>query len=446
MAKTSIDMTEGEPWRLLLKFAVPAMLAGLLNQVYSVTDSIIVGRYLGENALAAVGGCGPLIMLLGAVMVGLNMGVGVIMSQCFGSRDITRMRKAFANSMYIGAILSLCMAVLGIVLSRPVLTLMGTPEGPLEQAVIYLRISYGTSVFPVLYWLFSCAFRGMGDSTTSLYCLIVSVVSNIFLDILFVAGLRWGVAGSAWATALAQAGAAVFSFYILNRKYPSMRFEKADFAYDKDIIREVAVLAIPIALQNGFNNIGNVVVQSAVNGFGTSVMAAYTAAVRVGTLSLMPVENIGGALSVYAGQNYGAGRQDRIDVGLAGAQRLVYIIGAVMGLIMTVCGKYAIYLFLEHPDPDIIRVSYQHILITAVPGILYGIMLNYQQLLRGLGKANQAVAGGFCQLIAKVIVAAVGAWLLKDLLVVWIAWPVSYVAGMIYPAIFYKRTYASAGR
>ena len=312
MAKTSVNMTAGEPWQLLLRFAVPTMLGGLLNQVYSITDSIIVGRYLGETALAAVGSCGPVVMLLGAVLVGLNMGVGVIMSQCFGSGSIERMRRAFANSLYLGAILSLVTAAIGILFSRLILTLMGTPAGPLPQAVLYLRIAYGTSIFPVLYWLFSCAFRGMGDSTTSLWCLIVSVVSNIFLDILFVAVFRWGVAGSAWATALAQAFAALFSYFMLWRKYPEMRFTKQDFAPDKEILRDVTVLAVPIALQNGFNNLGNIVVQSAVNGFGESVMAAYTAASRVGTLSLIPVENIGGALSVYAGQNYGAKKNERI--------------------------------------------------------------------------------------------------------------------------------------
>ena len=221
MAKTSIDMTSGEPWKLLLRFAIPTMLGGLLNQVYSITDSIIVGRYLGESALAAVGSCGPVVMLLGAILVGLNM----------------------------------------------------------------------------------------------------------------------GVAGSAWATALAQAGAALFSFFMLYRKYPVMRFRREDFTYDPETVRDVARLAVPIALQNGFNNFGNIVVQSAVNGFGQSVMAAYTAASRVGTLSLMPVENIGGALSVYAGQNYGAKKMHRIDKGVRSAQHLVYIIGAVTGLLMLLAGQ-----------------------------------------------------------------------------------------------------------
>ena len=439
MAKTSIDMTSGEPWKLLLWFAIPTMLGGLLNQVYSITDSIIVGRYLGESALAAVGSCGPVVMLLGAILVGLNMGVGVIMSQCFGSKNMDKMRKAFANSIYVGAALALTTALIGILLARTILTLMGTPEGPFEQAVTYLRISYGTSIFPVLYWLFSCAFRGMGDSTTSLYTLTVSVVSNIFLDILFVAGFRWGVAGSAWATALAQAGAALFSFFMLYRKYPVMRFRREDFTYDPETVREVARLAVPIALQNGFNNFGNIVVQSAVNGFGQSVMAAYTAASRVGTLSLMPVENIGGALSVYAGQNYGAKKMHRIDKGVRSAQHLVYIIGAMTGLLMLLAGKFAIYLFLPDPDPEVIRVSYQHILITAVPGILYGVMMNFQQVLRGMGKANDAVIGGFCQLIVKVAIAAAGAWLLKDLAIVWIAWPVSFVAGTVWPWLTYRR-------
>ena len=207
--KKNLDMTEGKPISLLWAFTFPTLMGNLLNQVYSITDSIVVGRYLGQTALAAVGSTMPVILLLAALMIGINVGVGIIISRYFGQKNEELMRRAFVNSLYLGLFLSAGMMVLGLTFSGTILRWMGTPEGPLQEATAYLEISFITMICPLMYYLFSSAFRGLGDSQTALYCLIVSVLSNIGLDVLFVAVFRWGVAGSAWATALAQALSAV---------------------------------------------------------------------------------------------------------------------------------------------------------------------------------------------------------------------------------------------
>ena len=207
--KKNLDMTEGKPISLLWAFTFPTLMGNLLNQVYSITDSIVVGRYLGQTALAAVGSTMPVILLLAALMIGINVGVGIIISRYFGQKNEELMRRAFVNSLYLGLFLSAGMMVLGLTFSGTILRWMGTPEGPLQEATAYLEISFITMICPLMYYLFSSAFRGLGDSRTALYCLIVSVLSNIGLDVLFVAVFRWGVAGSAWATALAQALSAV---------------------------------------------------------------------------------------------------------------------------------------------------------------------------------------------------------------------------------------------
>lgn len=410
--KKNLDMTEGKPISLLWAFTFPTLMGNLLNQVYSITDSIVVGRYLGQTALAAVGSTMPVILLLAALMIGINVGVGIIISRYFGQKNEELMRRAFVNSLYLGLFLSAGMMVMGLTFSGTILRWMGTPEGPLQEATAYLEISFITMICPLMYYLFSSAFRGLGDSQTALYCLIVSVLSNIGLDVLFVAVFRWGVAGSAWATALAQALSAVVAAVLLFRKYPMMRMRRQDLRLHGKLLRQITVLAIPIAVQSAFNNLGNLVAQSAVNLFGEATMAAYTAASRIGTLALMPVETIGSSLSVYASQNHGAGKPQRIRQGVRASLQLSLVVSTVLGVFL---------------------------LITAVPGILAGVMQVYQQVLRGVDRANQALMGGVMQLITKIAVVAVGAWGMRNLDVVWLGWPASFVAGTVIPYFCFQK-------
>ncbi len=430
--KSSLDMTQGDVLSGILAFSVPSLIGNLLHQVYSLTDSIVVGRILGMEALAAVGCTMPLILLLAALMIGTNIGVWVLLSQAFGAQDMLRMRRGFLNSLYVGIGISVTLAVIGAPLAQPILKLMGTPEETLQNAVAYLRINFLTSLCPMFYYLFSCAFRGMGDSRTDLYCLSVSVAINVFLDILFVAGFHWGVAGSAWATALAQLTSAVFAAILLFHKYPEMRPEKGDLVPDKKLIGTIGSLSVPIAAQSAFNNIGNLVAQSAVNTFGAVAMAAYTAAGRVGAFALMPIETFGNTLSIYTGQNYGAGKRDRLKEGKRVTLRLQLLVSTVLGLLLILFGRAITRLFLADATDELLKISYQYLLITAVPGILAGLMFTYQQLLRGVGDTPASMKGGLIQLLSKSAVVVIGAWACRSLPVVWAAWPLSFGAAALY--------------
>lgn len=439
MKQNNLDMTRGDPLKLLTLFTLPALASNLLNQVYSLTDSIIVGRYLGQTALAAVGVCMPVILLVSAMVIGLNIGVGIIMSQCFGRQDYDAMRHTLANAVYLGLILGVVVAVVGIPIAQPLLRIMGTPEGPMNEAVSYMRISFVATVFPIFYFMFSNAFRGIGDGYTSLYCLIVSVISNVVLDYVFVAILGLGVAGSAYATAMAQAMSVVFAVVMLYVKYPKLRLTRKDFTPDKRLFWQVTRLSIPIAVQSGFNNLGNVVVQGCINGFGETVMASYTVGSRLGAFSLMPMETIGGSLSVYAGQNLGAQKTDRIHDGVKASLKMNLIVSILLGGILLVFGKPLTQLFLPDATGEIMRISYQYLLYAAVPGILYGVMFVYQYVLRGMGRAKESMIGSFMQLGAKVCVSLIGAYLFHRLDLVWLAWPISYVAGTVFPYLHYKK-------
>lgn len=438
-ATKNLDMTQGKPFSLLVRFTLPALASNLLNQVYTITDSLIVGRYLGQTALAAVGVCMPVILLVSAMVIGLNIGVGIIMSQCFGRRDFAQMRHTLANSIYLGLILSVIVAAVGIPLAEPILRLMGTPEGPMVDAATYMRISFLATVFPIFYFMFSNAFRGIGDGYTALYCLIVSVVSNVIMDYVFVAVLNMGVAGSAYATAMAQGLSVVFAIVTLYVKYPNMRMAGKDFRLDGKLFAGITKLAVPIAIQSGFNNLGNVVVQSCINGFGETIMASYTVGSRLGTLTLMPMETIGGSLSVYAGQNYGARQFDRIEAGEKASVKINLIVSAALSGVLLLFGKPLTLLFLPEATGEILSASYRYLLFAAVPGFLYGVMFVYQYVLRGIGHAKESMVGSFMQLGAKVIVALIGTYMIRSLDIVWLAWPVSYLAGTVYPYLHYKK-------
>ena len=312
-------MTEGNPFRVLSLFAIPILAGNLLHPAYSVTDSIVAGQCLGQTALAVVGCTAPISMLLAALMIGVNIGVGILISQAYGKRDYEQIRQYLTNGLYLSSIIALFVALVGVSLTVKILHWMGTPAAPLQDAAVYLRINFITAVCPLFYYLLASVMRGIGDSRSALYCLIVSSVANILLDILFVVGFQWGVAGSAWATALAQTLSTAAAAYIICRKYPDVWPKRNDFRWNPKLLINIAKTALPIAFESAFNNISNIIAQSAVNSFGEAAMAAYTAAGRVGTLSLISVETVGNAMSVYAGQNRGASLRHRIRNGVFAA-------------------------------------------------------------------------------------------------------------------------------
>ena len=434
--RKSWNMTTGDPTSLLWRFALPTVAGNLLHQAYSITDSIVVGRYLGQTALAAVGCTAPVTMLLAALMIGINTGVGILISQYAGRKDQAGIRRALVNSLYLGLAMAAALAAAGLWLAEPILRWMGTPEGPLQGAVTYLRINFMTSVCPLFYYLFSSVFRGLGASRTAPYCLAAAAAGNVGLDVLFVTVFHWGIAGTAWATALAQALSALLAAVLLIRRFPELRPRWEDCRLNPRLFHGIAVLALPIALQSAFNNLSNLVAQSGVNTFGETVMAAYTAAGRIGGLALMPVETIASALSIYAGQNHGACRPDRVRQGIFAALRLCLAVSMVIAVVLVAAGGQLAKLFLEAPSVELLAVVRQYLLITAVPSLLAGMMNVFMQTLRGTGHPGKALAGGLVQLGTKILVVAAGAWGFHDLAVVWLGWPLSFITGSIIPAIY----------
>ena len=343
------------------------------------------------------------------------------------------------NSLYLGLFLSAGMMVMGLTFSGTILRWMGTPEGPLQEATAYLEISFITMICPLMYYLFSSAFRGLGDSQTALYCLIVSVLSNIGLDVLFVAVFRWGVAGSAWATALAQALSAVVAAVLLFHKYPMMRMRRQDLRLHGKLLRQITVLAIP--------HCGAVCLQQSGQSGGTERCQSVRRGHHGGLHCRQPHRNAGpdaGGDHRFLPQRlclpeHGAGKPQRIRQGVRASLQLSLVVSTVLGVFLLLCGRQMAGLFLAEPSAEILTVVQRFLLITAVPGILAGVMQVYQQVLRGVDRANQALMGGVMQLITKIAVVAVGAWGMRNLDVVWLGWPASFVAGTVIPYFCFQK-------
>lgn len=433
MKTKNLDMTQGSPLRLLIAFSVPLLLGNLLQQAYYVVDSIIVGRYVGAAALAAIGATQSVLQMLVAVIIGLNTGISILISQAFGARDLDGVRRTFAGGVLIGLWVSLVMAAAGCLAARPVLTLMNTDGEVLRDAVTYLQINFATSVLPIFYFLLSGVFRSIGDSTTALFCLLVSSVCNVGLDWAFVALLRWGVAGAAWSTALSQAFSILYAWVRLARGTPFLRLGPGDLRPDKTVLLRIFKLAVPLSLQSSFTGLGGMLVQACVNGFGTLVMAGYTAASRIGNLILVPMSTLGNALSIYVGQNHGAGQTGRIRAGVRTSLGIALAVSTALGALVVLLADPLIGLFLAQPQPEMLAAARTFLWIAAAPSFLAGVMYIYQFALRGVGRAGASMAGGLTELLAKAGLAALGAWVLKDLNTVWLAWPVSFLAGSLLP-------------
>lgn len=435
--KAQIDMTKGHPLKLLLAFTLPALLSNFLSQVYSLTDSIIVGKVLGNQALDAIGVTMPIILLIVSLVIGVNIGCGVLMAQSFGKKEYGQVRHIFANSFYFALFLSTIIALSGFFLSKQILIWMQTPENILAEATKYLQVSFVTMLFPLSYYLLYNAFRSIGDSLSALWCLLVSAISNIGLDFLFVLVFKMGVEGTAIATAIAQGLSVIFALVLLYIKYPQMRIHKEDAKLNIRLMGDISRLAIPFALQAGINNLGNVLVQGCVNQFGENVISSYTVGSRIAAFALIPVENVGSSLSVYTSQNVGAGTTDRIEPGVKASHILNLGFSAVIGLVLGFAGIYMIPWFLKEPAEEVVHEAYRYLLIAGVPCILCGIMNIYQYVLKGMGKAADSLIAGFMQLAAKAGIAFAAAYAWHNVLILWFAWPISFVAGTLYPLIRY---------
>lgn len=408
-------------------------------QLYNWADTVIVGRYVGKQALAAVGASAPLVFMLVALVIGIGIGTTIIISQAYGSRDYDKIRKA-SDSLYI--FLTAAAAVitaLGLTFSRRVMILIGLPEDILPYAVSYLDIYLLGLIFLFFFNCLSSILRGIGDSRTPLIFLIVSAVLNILLDLLLVAVIPLGIEGAAWATVIAQAIAVVFAIVYTNRHNTIVRFDPLHLVFDRHIFVRSLKLGIPAGIQQMFVSMGMLAIVSIVNGFGTDTVAAFSGASRIESLVAVIPMNLGIALTSFTGQNFGVGDFDRIRRGMYATVRYSLIAGSVVmaGLLLTAEPIMRVFT----SEREVIEVGCGYLHVLGLSFWIFSLMMCFMGALRGMGNT---VTPMIIALVSLWIIKVPAAHVLSDMfgqIGIWTATAFSWTLGMICAAVAFNMTW-----
>lgn len=431
------NMTTGRPMKLILGFAVPLLIGSIFQQVYNFVDVIVVGRYLGEEALAGVGSTGNLTFFLLALIMGLCNGAGIIVAQCVGAEDYGRMRKAVTAIIWIAGILTAIVAVIGICANHFFLTMLSVPENVIGYSEAYLRIIYLFVAGSVAYNGCSAILRSFGDSRTPLYGLIAGSVLNVILDLVLVLVFEMGVEGVAIATGVAQHVSALVCLAYLIRKREKFGLNGLELKPDREMILLIFKTGVPTAFQSCLISLGGMSVQRLINSFGASVMAAYAAAGRIDSIAIQVIVSLGTALSVFTGQNIGQKRYDRIKAGLKDTLVMSVIASIVIACVAFFFGRNLMTLFLGEGDsPEAIRIGAEYLSIMGVAYLICGIMQSYQNVIRGAGDVNTCMVAGMTELAGRIFFA----YLLAPMIGVtgiWIATPLSWGCGCVVPVVRY---------
>lgn len=401
MAKQYVcDMTVGNETSLLLKFSMPMLVGNIFQQFYNMVDSIIVGNYVGKNALAAVGMTSALTFLYFSLCNGFAMGAGVLMAQFFGMKNEKRVKDSIGNSVYLMLGMGVIVSVVSVLLSRLTLVLLHTPDAIFEDALLYTRICCGGMISVVLYNGIAAMLRALGDSTTPLIFLMVASVLNVIGDLFFVLVLHMGVAGVAVATILAQALSAVGCIFYAVAKNPYFRLTKENFKPDKRLLMSSLKLGIPFGAQGSLIALSCVLLQGVVNRFGEDVIAAFTAVARIEQLVQQPYNSLGMAVATFTGQNLGAGNVARVKKGYHRAAMLVVIFSVLMCILMYLWGNDFIRLFIK--DEAVVAIGGRALRITALFYSPLGMIYVARSLMNGAGDSMFAFVSGIVEVAGRV--------------------------------------------
>ncbi|UEL46705.1 MATE family efflux transporter [Terrisporobacter hibernicus] len=399
------DMTQGSPLKIFIFFSIPLLIGNIFQQLYSMVDTIIVGRFVGVDALAAVGSTGSMFFLVNGMILGLTSGFGVLVSQKFGAKDEAGVKKAVASNITLTLISTFLMTVIALIVKNPLLRMMNTPENIFDNANTYITIIFAGLITQALYNMSAGILRALGDSKTPLYFLIISSILNVILDLVFIINFKMGVSGAAYATNIAQGFSAVLCLIYSYKRFQVLRLKKEDFKVETHYYTKHLKIGVPMGLQFSVTAVGIIIVQSAINVFGSIVIASYTASSKVLQLVMQPSISFGVTIATYAGQNLGAGRFDRIKNGMKIMNKVSIVTSLIAGAILIFLGKYFVTLFIENPTPEIFSYAQQVFNYSAVFFIPLGFIFVYRNVLQGMGESFVPMMAGVYELVARSIVA-----------------------------------------
>lgn len=399
------DMTKGNPVREVLLFSIPMILASVFQQMYNAVDSIIVGQFVGANALAAVGAAGPAMFLAMSIIIGIAMGAQIIISQQFGAGEHEQMRTTFATGVVALTLLTLVASVVGLLICRPVLQLMNTPAEILADSQAYLDEIFKGLVFMLLYNIYTSALRAVGDSRTPLYFLIISSFLNVALDLLFVLQFGMGVRGAAVATVVSQAVSVVLCMVYTQKRIPMFRLRLSDLRINGPALAMILRFGIPTAIQQSIGAVGAMLVQGLVNSFGAVAAAAFAAGNKVESFLMMPLINIGNATSTYVAQNTGAGEMGRVKEGFKKVTVINVLITMAISAFPLLMPETLMQIFISSAETSVIEYGVIYLSTLFFFFFLNALMYSMSSFFRGVGDMNVALAMSMISLGVRISVA-----------------------------------------
>lgn len=438
MKDKSIDLTQGSIVKAIILFSIPLLIGNLFQQLYNAVDSYVVGNYVGTNALAAVGASTPIINMLIGFFMGISTGAGVVIAQYFGAEEIKKMRLSIHNSMALTIVLGIALTIIGLICTNPLLKAIGVPSEVFSQASLYLAIYFWGLIFVMIYNMGSGILRSIGDSKRPLYFLIFSSIVNIVLDFLFVKGFGWGVAGAGFATLIAQAISALMVLYILMKTDENYKLVLREIGFKKDILLRIIKIGLPTGFQQSIVSLSNVIVQSYINVYGSSVIAGYSVTVKIDGFVNLPLQAFNMAVTTFVGQNIGAKQYDRVKKGAYMTTFLATVTIGVFVILMYLFGRNFIALF--NQEKEVIDAGRLMQLVFLPFYIILPVNQVINGVLRGAGRSSVPMyVMVFSYVVLRQIYLFFVTKVTSDIVFIFFGWPVTWiVCSAIFIFYFFK--------
>lgn len=432
------DLTIGKPETVLWKFCLPLFGSIIFQQLYNIADSFVAGKFIGENALAAVGNSYEITLIFIAFAFGCNMGCSVIVSQFFGAKDYTNMKTAVYTAMISSAVICGALMCVGLLFCDTLLDLINTPTELLSDSKLYLDIYIWGLPFVFFYNIATGIFSALGDSRTPFIFLAISSLSNIGVDILFVTAFDMGVAGVAWATFLCQGVSCLLAIFVVLNRLKKIKTDKSIPLFSTQILRKIAIVAIPSILQQSFISVGNIIIQGVINNFGSGVIAGYSAAVKLNNLVITSFTTLGNGISNYTAQNVGAQKLQRVKSGFRAGLKLVWLLCVPLFVIYFFAGKWLLYFFIDEPTTLALQTGVNYLRILSPFYFVVSAKLVADGILRGAGMMKRFMIATFTDLILRVVLAVILSATALGATGIWCAWPIGWGAATIMSIQFYR--------
>ena len=431
------DLTIGKPSTVLWQFCLPLFGSIIFQQLYNIADSLVAGKFIGEDALAAVGNSYEITLIFIAFAFGTNVGCSVIVGQLFGAKRFRELKTAVYTTLIAGGVLCAVLMAGGFLLSFELLHLINTPENVMADSKLYLDIYMLGLPFVFYYNIATGVFSALGDSRTPFLFLAASSTANIAVDILFVTTFRMGVAGVAWATFLCQGISCVLAVAVVFRRFKTIGTAGKVPIFSWYLLKRIAVVAVPSILQQSFISVGNILIQGIINSFGSAVMAGYSASIKLNNLVISSFTTLGNGISNYTAQNLGAHKFDRIHAGQRSGLKLVWLLCIPIAVLYFFGGRTVVSIFMDSPGGEAMNVGIQFLRIVAPFYFVVSAKLVTDGVLRGSGMMRQFMIATFSDLILRVVLAKQLSGMLGSV-GIWLAWPIGWVVGTVLSLMFYR--------